>query len=266
MSNESCRSAVNVFDWEFVSSNYGSSFSIRRETGLLGVLFSLPILSSCSVVFVSVGQWTLERTLRWLFSIELEFSEHLINLICNRVFFGFRVVGSWCFLCLFLLLVFVSVGQRFSENSSWSLFFSIESWWARIFGRMFLTWRGAGFLGSGWRGWCFLCLLLFLAFVWVMVLGKHPVMDVFWLKVRELDFGEPFLSDVKQDCWVMGGEGGVFSACCFFCYLCLWVDSFEYPLPCGHGGGMCSCGSQISLTYSLESLNSQHESNFAAGK
>lgn len=116
------------------------------------------------------------------------------------------------------------------------------------FGRMFLTWRGAGFLGSGWRGRCFLCLLLFLAFVWVMVLGKHPVMDVFWLKVRELDFGEPFLSDVKQDCWVMGGEGGVFSACCFFCYLCLWVDSFEYPLPCGHGGGMCSCGSQISLT------------------
>jgi hypothetical protein len=60
-----------------------------------------------------------------------------------------------------------------------------------------------------------------------MVLGKHPLMDFFWLKVRELDFGEPFLSDVKQDCCVMGGEDGFFSACYFFCYLCLWVNSFQ---------------------------------------
>lgn len=67
--------------------------------------------------------------------------------------------------------------------------------------------------------------MFFLVFVWVMVLGKHPVIDV-----RELDFGSPFLSDAKQDCWVMGGEGDVFSACCFFCYLCLWVNSFRLSM------------------------------------
>ena len=60
------------------------------------------------------------------------------------------------------------------------------------FRRMFLIWRAAGFLDSGWRGWCFLCLLLFLACVWVMVLGKHPLMDVFWFKFRELNFESLF--------------------------------------------------------------------------
>ena len=94
---------------------------MRRETGLLGGAHFPPLFFVYffqifrSLVFVSIGQWSLERALRLLFSIELDFSENLIDLICNRV--GGKLMFS--LLCLFLLLVFVSVGQRVSENSPW---------------------------------------------------------------------------------------------------------------------------------------------------
>jgi hypothetical protein len=126
----------------------------------------------------------------------------------------------------------------------------------------------------------------------------------FQLRIGELGFlVECLWSDVEQDFWVLGVEGDVFSAFCYFWHLCaswfwesipwwmffdwkfvssiseslfylmwsrivvLWVVRmgfslpvifsaicvygsivFKYPLPCGHGGGMWSCGSQISLT------------------
>ena len=117
------------------------------------------------MVFVSIGKRSLERTLRLLFSIELEFSENLIDVICSRFFFGLWVVGSWCFLCIFLLLVFVSGGQWFSESSPWPLFYSIESRWARI------------------------------------------LVECIW-------------SGVEQDFWILGDEGDVFFAFCYFWHVC----------------------------------------------